>query len=97
MLFLVSRRNQTPRPGRQQKHEGKSCSMPKYAIAFVAPTDGKALKHRIVESPDTDSALKMFFKEEVSEFYSDNEQGYHYFREDFYDDALASGSIVQLD
>jgi guanylate kinase len=71
--------------------------MPKFAIAFVAPTDEKTLRHRIVESADSEAALKVFFKEEVSEFYSDNEQGYHYFREDFFDEALASGSVIQCD
>lgn len=71
--------------------------MPRYAIAFIAPTDTRPLKHCVLESDDTDSALKAFFKEEVSDFYSDNEQGYHYFREDFNDEALASGSILQLD
>jgi hypothetical protein len=71
--------------------------MPKYVIAFVAPTDQKSLRHRIVESPDLDGALKSFFKEEVADYYSDNEQGYHYFKEDFYDEALASGNVIQLD
>ncbi len=71
--------------------------MPKFAIAFVAPTDEKTLRHRIVESADAESALKAFFKEEVSEFYSDNEQGFHYFREDFFDEALSSGSVIQCD
>jgi hypothetical protein len=71
--------------------------MPKYSIAFIAPADEKSLKHRLVESPDVESALKMFFKEELVEYYSDNEQGYHYFREDFFDESLASGSILQCD
>lgn len=71
--------------------------MPKYSIAFIAASENKSLKHRIVESTDVDSALKAFFKDELAEFYSDNEQGYHYFREDFFDEALAAGSIVQCD
>jgi hypothetical protein len=71
--------------------------MPKYSIAFIAPTDQRALKHRILQSPDVESALKTFFKEELVEFYSDNEQGYHYFREDFYDESLASGNIITCD
>ena len=71
--------------------------MPKYSVAFIAPTDQKALRHRVLESPDPESALKTFFKEEVVEFYSDNEQGDHYFKEDFHDDSLASGSIVQCE
>ncbi len=75
------------------KYEG----MPKYSIAFVAPTEEKALKHRFVEGADVESALKTFFKDELVEYYSDNEQGYHYFREDFFDEALASGSILQCE
>ncbi len=71
--------------------------MPKYSIAFIAPSDDKPLKHRIVEGPDSDAALKSFFKEDLSEYYSDNEQGYHYFREDFFDESLSSGSIIQCD
>jgi hypothetical protein len=74
-----------------------SHNMPKYSIAFIAPTDDKSLKHRLVENTDVESALKAFFKEELSEYYSDNEQGYHYFREDFFDEALVAGSILQCD
>jgi len=72
-------------------------NMSKYVIAFIAPTDGKPLRHRIVEGTDVESALKSFFKDELSDCYSDNEQGYHYFREDFFDEALSSGSILQCE
>jgi hypothetical protein len=71
--------------------------MPKFSIAFVAPTAENALRHCIIESPDKDSALKEFFAKEVSEFYSGNEQGYHYFKEDFLDSKAASGSIIQCE
>jgi hypothetical protein len=71
--------------------------MPKYAVAFVAPSEEKSLKHRIVEGTDVETALKAFFKEELAEYYSDNEQGYHYFREDFFDEGLTAGSIIALE
>ena len=70
--------------------------MPKYAIAFVTPSEEHAIRHSILEADDADAALKAFFKENACEFYSDNEQGYHYFREDFYDDSLKAGSVIQL-
>jgi tellurite resistance protein len=68
--------------------------MPKFSIAFVAPEQNSRLKHKIVEGADQDAALKTFFTEEVSEHYSADEQGYYYFKEDFFDAAIPSGSII---
>jgi len=71
--------------------------MPKFAIAFVTPTKEGVLKHRIIESADRDSALKLFFNEDVCEYYSPDEQGYHYFKEDFFDTAVNNGSILECE
>ena len=71
--------------------------MSKFAIAFVIPSKDNLLKHKIVEGPDKDTALKTFFTEEVSEFYSNDEQGYYYFKEDFGDQGIAAGSILPCD
>ena len=69
--------------------------MPKYAVAFITPSEKGVLKHALVEGPDRDSALKTFFTNEAGEYYSNDEQGYYYFKEDFFDDTLPSGSIIQ--
>jgi guanylate kinase len=69
--------------------------MPKYAIAFISPAETNELRHSIIESPDKDTALRQFFAQEVSELYSSDEQGYYYFREDFYDELVRSGSIIE--
>ena len=70
--------------------------MPRFAIAFVTPTQSGQLVHRIIEGENKDSTLKAFFTESVSEFYSNDEQGFHYFKEDFFDDTTPGGSIIEL-
>ena len=68
--------------------------MPKFSIAFVAPADAKPLRHRIIESADQESALKTFFEEETGDFYSNDEQGYFYFKDDFLDASNGLGSVI---
>jgi hypothetical protein len=68
--------------------------MPRFSIAFVAPEDGRPLRHRIIDSGDQESALKRFFEEEASDFYSNDEQGFHYFKEDFFDASNRFGSLI---
>ena len=68
--------------------------MPKFSIAFITPEQNKPLKHRIIESDDKETALKKFFEEEASEYYSNDEQGYFYFKEDFADQASGVGSLI---
>lgn len=70
--------------------------MPKYAVAFILPTDGNQLSHKVVESDSKENALRKFFNEEVSEYYSNDEQGFHYFKEDFNLDSSPAGSIIEL-
>lgn len=70
--------------------------MARFAVAFVTPVGNGTLVHKIIESENRESALKTFFEESVDEFYSNNAQGFHYFKEDFFDDTAPSGSIIEL-
>lgn len=70
--------------------------MSRFAIAFVTPSDTAHLIHSIVEDETRDLALRKFFSESVSEFYSNDEQGFHYFKDDFFDDQTPTGSIIAL-
>ncbi|MFP4012475.1 MAG: hypothetical protein ACLFVQ_00170 [Chitinispirillaceae bacterium] len=70
--------------------------MPKYAIAFITPAKKMQLRHKMIEGENKDSALRRFFNEEANEYYSNDEQGYYYFKEDFYDETAGSGSIIEL-
>jgi hypothetical protein len=71
--------------------------MSKFSIAFVLPSKNSQIRHRLVESQDQESALRSFFSEEVSEYYSNDDQGFFYFKEDFFDETNASGSVIRLD
>ena len=70
--------------------------MSKYAIAFVTPEDKPQLKHSIVEGDDQESALRSFFDKEVTAFYSNDDQGYYYFKEDFNDESAPSGHVLAI-
>lgn len=70
--------------------------MPRFAVAFVTPSENGQLLHRLIESEDKETALRSFFKEFAREFYSEDEQGYHYFKEDFYDEVSAGGSLIEI-
>lgn len=70
--------------------------MPRFAVAFVTPSQNGQLVHRILEGENKDSVLKTFFSESASEFYSNDEQGFHYFKEDFFDDTTPGGSIIEI-
>lgn len=71
--------------------------MARFAIAFIAPTDKTPLKHQVVEAADQETALRSFFGAEAAEFYSNDDQGYFYFREDFSDRTNPGGSIIAID
>ena len=71
--------------------------MPKFAIAFVVPAKNcPSIRHRLVEADAKDAALRRFFDEELKEFYSEDDQGFFYFKEDFFDDRVQSGSILEV-
>jgi len=71
--------------------------MPKFSIAFIAPSQTSQLKHRIIESADQDTAMRTFFAEELVDCYSADDQGYFYFKDDFFDKVTPFGSIIKLD
>ncbi len=68
--------------------------MHKYSIVFVPPAENIQLKHRIIESTDQETALKTFFSEEITDYYTDDEQGFFYFKQDFFEQSGPSGSIL---
>lgn len=71
--------------------------MPKFAIAFVTPEERNQLRHRIIDAADQDTALKTFFADEVQGYYSEDDQGFYYFKEDFFDKTSGCGNIIQCD
>jgi guanylate kinase len=71
--------------------------MSKFSIAFIKPTEKNELRHRIIESADQETALKTFFNEEAADCYSVDDQGFFYFKEDFFDKTVPSGSVIQCD
>lgn len=71
--------------------------MPKFSIAFISPNQKNQLKHRIIEGTDQESVLRFFYNEELTDFYSNDDQGYHYFKEDFFDSESPSGSVIICD
>ncbi|MCU0608564.1 MAG: hypothetical protein MUF22_02195 [Chitinispirillaceae bacterium] len=70
--------------------------MSKYAVAFIVPSKTVSLCHRIVEGETKEEALRKLFNEELKENYSDDDQGFFYFKEDFFDEHAPSGSIIEL-
>lgn len=70
--------------------------MPRFAIAFMTPESEPKLIHKIIESETKEIALRKFFNESVTDYYSSDEDGFHYFKEDFFDDSSPSGSIIEL-
>lgn len=70
--------------------------MPKYAVAFIVPSETSQLRHRVLDGENKDTALRKFFTEEASEYYSNDEQGFYYFKEDFFDETSSTGSIIEL-
>ena len=71
--------------------------MPKYSIVFMLPAEKCQLKHRIIESPDQESALRTFFAEEITDYYTDDEQGFFYFKQDFFEPTDSCGSIISCE
>lgn len=70
--------------------------MPSFSIAFVAPDENSTLIHKIVEADDTKNAMKIFFSENAVKFYSDDEQGFYYFQEDFNHPKMPAGSVLEI-
>lgn len=68
--------------------------MPRYAIAFYSPKP--ALIHQVVEMDSRDSALRYFFNTYVKEGYSQDTEGFSYFKEDFADAQEPMGNILEI-
>jgi hypothetical protein len=69
--------------------------MPRFSIAFISP--GGNLMHRTVESPGEDEALRAFFNEINLASYTRDDEGYNYFKEDFFEAKPRNGSLLPLD
>ncbi len=69
--------------------------MNKYSIAFISP--GNNLLHRIVRAKSEDEALQTFFKEIKLASYTQDDDGFFYFKEDFNFGERPAGSILQTD
>lgn len=68
--------------------------MGQYAVA-VASAGGKVVQ-KIVEGEGRDAALRVFFNENMANQYSDDDQGYHYFKEDYFDPKAPLGSMLEV-
>jgi hypothetical protein len=68
--------------------------MNKYSIAFISP--GGNLLHRLVMAKNEDEALRTFFKEVNLASYSQDEDGFYYFKEDFSYGERPAGNILQI-
>jgi hypothetical protein len=69
--------------------------MNKYSIAFVSP--GNNLLHRLVMAKTEEEALQVFFREIKLASYSQDDEGFLYFKEDFNFGERPAGSIIKLD
>ncbi|MCX7726044.1 MAG: hypothetical protein N2053_04260 [Chitinispirillaceae bacterium] len=70
--------------------------MPRFSIAFMTPEGEPKLIHKIIESETKELALRKFFNDSVTDYYSSDEDGFHYFKEDFFEDSSPAGSIIEL-
>ena len=68
--------------------------MPRYAIAFHAPSG--PFIHKVVELDSREAALRFFFQNHVVEEYTRDDEGYSYFLEDFNDPASPLGSVIEV-
>ncbi len=68
--------------------------MPKYVIAFM--NADSLLIHQLVELDTRDAALRFFFQNYAATGYSNDEEGFNYFKEDFFESDKPAGSILDL-
>jgi len=68
--------------------------MPRYAIAFM--TEKPSLIHRFVEMDSREAALRFFFSNYVGEFYSPDEEGFSYFKDDFFHADTPMGNVLEI-
>lgn len=68
--------------------------MPRYSIAFITPKP--SLLHHVVEMDSRDSALRSFFNQYVTVGYTQDSEGFSYFKEDFSDSENPLGSMLEI-
>ena len=68
--------------------------MARYSIAFVSAKP--SLIHKVVEMDSQESALHFFFKQHVTQGYTQDAEGYSYFLEDFKSPEEPMGSILEV-
>lgn len=69
--------------------------MARYAIAITLP-DTNRVMHKIVEGDGQDIVLRKFFDDNMESHYSIDDQGYYYFKEDFFDSKNPVGSMLEI-
>lgn len=69
--------------------------MPRYAIAFV--TAKPSLIHQLVSMDSREAALRYFFKQYIGDAYSQDEEGYAYFKDDFFNADSPMGHVLEVD
>jgi len=69
--------------------------MNRYSIAFISP--GNNLLHRIIRAKSEEEALRTFFNEIKLASYTQDDDGYFYFKEDFNFGERPAGNILQID
>jgi len=67
--------------------------MPRFVLSFFSDTHG--LCSRLIEAEHEDGALRVFFDRHIGDYSKDNE-GFAYFREDFFDEKRPVGTIVEI-
>ncbi|HSQ43198.1 MAG TPA: hypothetical protein VLM37_13040 [Fibrobacteraceae bacterium] len=67
--------------------------MPRFVLSFFSEVQG--LRSQLLEAETQDAALRLFFEQDAMD-YSKNNEGFSYFREDFFDESRPLGSIVEI-
>ena len=68
--------------------------MPKYVLAFHI--QNQDFIHKVVEMDTKDSALRFFFQNYIGDTYTQDDEGFNYFLEDFNDPDAPQGNLLEL-
>jgi hypothetical protein len=68
--------------------------MPRYAIAFI--TAKPSLIHHLVEMDTREAAIRFFFLNHIGDEYSHDDEGYSYFKEDFFHPDAPLGHVLEI-
>ncbi len=58
-------------------------------------SEAQGLVQKVVELDTQEAALRFYFEQYIEE-YSNNDEGYLYFKEDFFDSSKPNGSITEI-